>query len=146
MRKADLMSGMVMGLGHIGRAMRMPLPSWSFMSMWAVMMVAMMAPTIAPVMLAHRSLRTSDERGFGSTAALVAGYFTVWCLLGVLYFGAFVWFHDLSPSAGDCVGCQPWREASSSSPGATSSHPAKRSAFAPVVVPSRRASVAAAPA
>lgn len=100
-RKADSMSEMVMGLGHIGRAMRMDMSAWSFLSMWAVMMVAMMAPTIAPVMLAHRSVRGPKERGVGAAGALVAGYFSVWCLLGVLYFAAFVWFHDLSPSAGD---------------------------------------------
>jgi len=99
--KANSMSAMVMGLGHIGRAMRMGMSAWSFLTMWAVMMVAMMAPTIVPLTLAHRFAAARHKRRVGATAALAVGYFSVWWLLGVPYFVAFLWFHDVSPLAGD---------------------------------------------
>lgn len=100
-RKAESMSGMVMGIGHVGRAMRMDIAVSGFATICAVMMVAMMAPTVAPVALAHSFVRLRRGEGVGSTVALVGGYFTVWWLLGALYFLAFLWFFDLSPGLGD---------------------------------------------
>lgn len=50
----------------------------SFIGMWAVMMVAMMLPSLAPLLWRHRP---------GAAAAAGAGYFFVWTALGVLVFG-----------------------------------------------------------
>ena len=51
----------------------------SFVGMWAVMMVAMMLPSLLPVLWRHRlPLRAS--------AAMGAGYFLVWILLGAIVF------------------------------------------------------------
>lgn len=64
--------------------MRMPGQSWAgaaaaFVAMWTVMMVAMMLPSLVPML--ERSRRA------GMPAALVAaGYFTVWSALGVAVF------------------------------------------------------------
>lgn len=50
-READSMSGMatalVTGLGQVGGGMRMGMGVAAFFAMWAAMMVAMMAPTLA---------------------------------------------------------------------------------------------------
>lgn len=99
-RESDAMSTMVMGLGHIGRLMSMGMSAVGFLEMWAVMMVAMMAPTIVPVTLAYQSVGGRGPGRLGSTAALVVGYFSVWWLVGIPAFAAFVWFHDLNPAAG----------------------------------------------
>jgi predicted metal-binding membrane protein len=100
-RNAESMADMVMGLGHIGPSMPMAMDAPQFLSMWAVMMVAMMAPTIAPLVLTDRAVRHREDKGVGATVLLVAGYFTLWWLVGILALMAFLWFHDLSPSAGD---------------------------------------------
>ncbi len=69
--------------------MRMPHQSWSgavlmFLGMWAVMMVAMMLPSVAPALLRCRfSLRGEGNAYSGALTALVgAGYFFVWAALG----------------------------------------------------------------
>jgi predicted metal-binding membrane protein len=73
--------------------MRMPGQSWpgvatSFLGMWIVMMVAMMLPSLVPMLLRYR-------RGVGRTAGahvgrltilVGAGYFFVWTLFGMAVF------------------------------------------------------------
>ena len=58
-----------------------------FITMWTVMMIAMMLPSVMPVVLLHRRLVTSRvERGdaaAGSHVLLLAGYFFVWALFGL---------------------------------------------------------------
>jgi predicted metal-binding membrane protein len=73
--------------------MRMPDQTWpgaaaSFMGMWTVMMVAMMLPSLTPMLGRYR--RAVDPRGgarLGRLTALVgAGYFFIWALLGLAAF------------------------------------------------------------
>jgi len=74
--------------------MRMPGQTWpaaaaSFVSMWLVMMVAMMLPSLVPMLRCYRN--AVDRRGetrLGSLTTLVgAGYFFVWTVVGLAAFG-----------------------------------------------------------
>jgi predicted metal-binding membrane protein len=73
--------------------MRMPGQTWaaaaaSFLGMWVVMMVAMMLPSLVPVLWRYREAvsRTGETRRGGLTALLAAGYFFVWSLSGMAAF------------------------------------------------------------
>ena len=49
--------------------------------MWAIMMVAMMLPTAAPIVLTHAAIQRrqmSSQSPFGATAIFLAGYLLVW--------------------------------------------------------------------
>jgi len=68
--------------------MRMPGQSWSgaaasFLGMWTVMMVAMMLPSLAPMLWRYRQAvgRTSARRLDRLTALVGLGYFFVWTML-----------------------------------------------------------------
>ena len=60
----------------------------SFVGMWAVMMVAMMLPSLAPMLWRYRlALGTHGVAGLGALIVLAgAGYFFVWTVLGLLVF------------------------------------------------------------
>jgi predicted metal-binding membrane protein len=69
--------------------MRMPEQTWpgaaaAFMGMWILMMVAMMLPSLVPMLLGYRgSVYRSGEARLGARTALVgAGYFAVWAVFG----------------------------------------------------------------
>src|SRR4029077_14882395 len=72
-----------------GGQMMLMLPEWSVgyglvvFAMWAVMMVAMMLPSAAPVTLLVAGIarkRVAAGGAFGAgTALFVIGYLTVWC-------------------------------------------------------------------
>jgi predicted metal-binding membrane protein len=73
--------------------MRMPGQTWpgaaaSFLGMWAVMMVAMMLPSLVPMLWRYReAVGRAGEARLGLLTALVgAGYFLVWTGLGVAAF------------------------------------------------------------
>jgi predicted metal-binding membrane protein len=73
--------------------MRMPGQSWlgaaaAFLGMWVVMMVAMMLPSLVPMLLRYRrGLRRSDQtRRGGRTVLAGAGYFFVWAVLGAVVY------------------------------------------------------------
>ena len=74
--------------------MRMPGQTWpgvatSFLSMWVVMMVAMMLPSLIPMLWRYRQAvgRTGETRLLGRLTALVGvGYFLVWTVLGMAAF------------------------------------------------------------
>jgi predicted metal-binding membrane protein len=73
--------------------MRMPGQTWagaavSFVGMWAVMMVAMMLPSLVPMLSRYReAVRATAGTRLGWLTALVgAGYFFVWSMLGVVAF------------------------------------------------------------
>jgi len=63
-----------------------------FLAMWAVMMVAMMLPTAAPMILAFHSVRARNHQpddAFVSTWVFMAAYLLVWALSGIAaYAGA----------------------------------------------------------
>jgi predicted metal-binding membrane protein len=73
--------------------MRMPGKTWlgtsaSFLGMWVVMMVAMMLPSLAPVLWRYRrAAGTTGEVHPGRLTALVGvGYFVVWTVFGMAAF------------------------------------------------------------
>jgi predicted metal-binding membrane protein len=59
-----------------------------FLAMWSVMMIAMMLPSVMPVVLLHRKLMAvRAERGqvpSGSNVLLLVGYFAVWAAFGAV--------------------------------------------------------------
>jgi predicted metal-binding membrane protein len=70
--------------------MRMPGQTWlgaaaSFLGMWAVMMVAMMLPSLVPMLWRYRQAvgRTGEPRLGRLTALVGVGYFFVWTVVGV---------------------------------------------------------------
>jgi predicted metal-binding membrane protein len=73
--------------------MRMPGQTWpaaaaSFLGMWIVMMIAMMLPSLVPMLRRYRQavVGTSETRLDGLTALVGAGYFFVWMLFGMALF------------------------------------------------------------
>jgi predicted metal-binding membrane protein len=73
--------------------MRMPGQTWpgaaaSFLGMWVVMMVAMMLPSLAPMLWRYRqAVCRTDETRLGRLTALVGGgYFFVWTVFGMAAF------------------------------------------------------------
>jgi predicted metal-binding membrane protein len=82
-RAAD-MTGMVQGLAQVGGAMSFDMLAPVFLLMWVTMMVAMMFPTIAPIVLLHRMVMRRHDAGPGPTVAFVGGYLLVWTSVGVV--------------------------------------------------------------
>jgi len=99
--QADSMSDMVTGLGQVGHRMPDTMGIVVFGVMWVAMMVAMMCPTLAPVVLAHRAVLRRRHEGVGATVAFVAGYLTMWWLVGLVYLVPYLWFRNLPAGAGD---------------------------------------------
>jgi predicted metal-binding membrane protein len=73
--------------------MRMPGQTWpgaaaSFLGMWIVMMVAMMLPSLVPMLFRYRqAVGTPGDTRLGRLTAIVGvGYFFVWTLLGLAAF------------------------------------------------------------
>ena len=73
--------------------MRMPGQTWpgaaaSFLGMWVVMMVAMMLPSLVPMLWRYRQAVGSagEPRLAGLTALAGVGYFSVWTVLGMAAF------------------------------------------------------------
>ena len=73
--------------------MRMPGQTWSaaaasFVRMWVVMMVAMMLPSLVPMLWRYREAvgRTGDSSLGALTALVSVGYFFVWTVIGMTLF------------------------------------------------------------
>ena len=73
--------------------MRMPGQTWpgaaaSFLGMWVVMMVAMMLPSLIPMLWCYREAvgGTGQTRLGGLTALVGVGYFFVWTVFGIAVF------------------------------------------------------------
>jgi predicted metal-binding membrane protein len=73
--------------------MLMPGETWlvaaaSFIAMWAVMMIAMMLPSLAPMLMRYRQAvaATSKTRLGWLTVLVGLGYFFVWTLFGMIAF------------------------------------------------------------
>ena len=82
--------------------MRMPGETWvstaaSFLGMWVVMMVAMMLPSLVPMLLRYRQAvgRTGATRLDLLTAIVGAGYFSVWTAIGIAVFPLGVAFSEV---------------------------------------------------
>jgi predicted metal-binding membrane protein len=61
-----------------------------FVTMWIVMMVAMMFPAVSPVVLLFDRWRRGRQRSVATTIAFVAGYLIIWSVAGVFAFAAIV--------------------------------------------------------
>jgi predicted metal-binding membrane protein len=89
-----LLAGHASGPGMDMAAMHTPtmgLRAPLFLAIWAVMMVAMMFPTAAPMILAFHQVQAGRRRrgeAFVPSAVFVAGYMLVWVLAGVGAYGA----------------------------------------------------------
>lgn len=94
------MSMMVSGLGQVGEREPNDMGALVFWGMWITMMVAMMFPTIAPMVLTHRMVVRRRGEGSHTTGVFVAGYLVVWSAIGVLPMLAFLGFRNLSGDAG----------------------------------------------
>lgn len=55
-----------------------------FLVTWVLMMVAMMFPTIAPMVLTHASIVRSRGEGTSPTLAFVFGYLVIWTAAGLV--------------------------------------------------------------
>lgn len=60
-----------------------------FLVTWVVMMVAMMFPTVVPMVLTHAGIVRSRGEGMVPTVALVVGYLMVWAVAGLVPLGVF---------------------------------------------------------
>jgi predicted metal-binding membrane protein len=90
------MSSMVQGFASVGTAMPFDMGAFVFMSMWTTMMVAMMFPTIAPIVLLHRMVVRRRGEGVLPTFAFGSGYLVIWAAVGVLPLAALVGFREVT--------------------------------------------------
>jgi predicted metal-binding membrane protein len=99
---AHSMRNMVMGIGQIGVLSQGMMGAGVFLAMWGTMMVAMMLPTVAPVVLAHLSVVRGRGDGPFATLAFVGGYLIVWAAIGVVplvaYWGFAQWSDEVAES------------------------------------------------
>jgi predicted metal-binding membrane protein len=95
LQQAAGMSDMVTGLAQVGSRMSNPMTAPVFMLMWLTMMVAMMFPTIAPMVLAHRLVVMHRGDGAWPSVAFVLGYIAVWTAIGLVPLALFLGFRDL---------------------------------------------------
>src|SRR5262249_36847084 len=88
--------------------MRMPGQTWplsaaSFLAMWVVMMVAMMLPSLVPMLWRYReAVAGTGKTRLGRLTALVGvGYFCVWTVLGMASFplGVVLAAIEMTPAA-----------------------------------------------
>jgi predicted metal-binding membrane protein len=93
------MSDMVTGLAQVGSRMPNLMSAPVFMLMWLTMMVAMMFPTIAPMVLAHRLVVLHRGDGALPSVAFVFGYIGVWTAIGVVPLTVFLGLRDLPDDA-----------------------------------------------
>jgi predicted metal-binding membrane protein len=94
--RAHGMSSMVLGFAHVGTAMPFDMGVLVFMAMWVTMMVAMMFPTIAPVVLLHRMVLRRRGGGLFPTVAFGSGYLAIWAVVGLVPLATLVGFRHLS--------------------------------------------------
>jgi predicted metal-binding membrane protein len=90
------MSSMVQGFAHVGAAMPFGMSALVFMVMWTTMMIAMMFPTIAPIVLLHRMVVRRRGEGIMPTVAFGSGYLAVWAAVGVLPLAALIGFRQIN--------------------------------------------------
>jgi predicted metal-binding membrane protein len=90
------MSSMVQGFATVGGAMPFDMGAVVFLGMWTTMTVAMMFPTVAPIVLLHRMVLRLRGEGPALTVAFVAGYLLIWTVSGAVPLAVLVGFRHLS--------------------------------------------------
>jgi predicted metal-binding membrane protein len=90
------MAAMVQGVASVGVAMPFDMAVLVFMAMWTTMMVAMMFPTIAPIVLLHRMVVRRRGEGTLPTVAFAGGYLAIWALVGLVPLAGLVAFRHVS--------------------------------------------------
>jgi predicted metal-binding membrane protein len=90
------MSSMVQGFASVGGAMPFDMGAVVFLGMWTTMTVAMMFPTVAPIVLLHRMVLRRRGEGPALTVAFVAGYLLIWTVSGAVPLALLVGFRQLS--------------------------------------------------
>jgi len=98
-QQAEGMADMVTGLAQVGSRMPNPMTAPLFLGMWLTMMVAMMFPTIAPMVLAHRLVARHRGEGWLPSLAFVLGYLVIWTAIGLVPLAAFIGFRDVPEDA-----------------------------------------------
>jgi predicted metal-binding membrane protein len=58
--------------------------------MWVAMMVAMMFPSVAPMVVIYSRFSAMRNRSKGATALFIGGYLLAWALVGLLAFGVYL--------------------------------------------------------
>jgi predicted metal-binding membrane protein len=79
--------------------MQQELTAAVFMAMWLTMMIAMMFPTIAPIVLLHRMVMRRAAAGPWTTVAFVAGYLLAWAAAGLVPLAGLLAFRSVAPGA-----------------------------------------------
>ncbi len=82
------------GMGAAPGTMGMNLVA--FVAMWALMMTAMMLPSVGPFVGVYQ--RTITESRLPRLVGLAVGYLAVWAAVGAIAFGIATWFGDLAGS------------------------------------------------
>lgn len=99
-RRSGDMGDMATGLGSVGsEMMAFDMSAGVFLAMWATMMVAMMFPTVAPIVLLHRMVVRRRGEGPESSVAFAAGYLAVWTATGLVPLGVLVAFRQAADGA-----------------------------------------------
>lgn len=94
------MDAMVQGIAQVGRSMPFDMSAPVFLAMWATMMVAMMFPTVAPIVLLHRMVVRRRGEGVVPTVAFGVGYLAVWVTFGLAPLGLLVSFRHIAAGSG----------------------------------------------
>jgi predicted metal-binding membrane protein len=95
-RRSAGMTDMVQGLAQVGGGASFDMTTPVFLAMWVTMMVAMMFPTIAPIVLLHRMVVRRHGGGALPTVTFVGGYLVVWTIAGLVPLGLLLGFRDIS--------------------------------------------------
>jgi predicted metal-binding membrane protein len=95
-RNANDMSSMVQGIAQVGAGMPFDVNAVVFMGMWTTMMVAMMFPTIAPIVLLHRVVVRERGEGLPPTIAFGAGYILIWAVVGLVPLFILIGFRNIA--------------------------------------------------
>jgi predicted metal-binding membrane protein len=94
------------GMAPAGPAASMTLPL--FLGLWITMMVAMMFPSVAPMVIIYSRFSAIRNQSKGATAVFVGGYLLAWTLVGLLAFGVYLGssalMRTLSPRESAVVG------------------------------------------
>ncbi len=92
-RSMSTMDGMLMPGGWSMTMTWMPGSDWSgaafsFLGMWAVMMIAMMMPSLVPMLVRYRkAIGKNSQEPVGWLSVLVGtGYFFIWTVFGIVVF------------------------------------------------------------